>query len=337
MIRYAAHCALALLACAALLAAGCASEDWSREAEDAREFLRQYRNAVASAEQAQRDGDDATRDERFLVANEAVQSAARTLEGMPLHRVRDVEVITLYAEAQALAGQPDLIEEAFARLEELEPDNPEHRFRRALILAEMGPTRATQALAALREALRIEGLSVPRLARLHAALGRVAHEALLLDLAAEAYHEALALNPDEPWPRLGAALLLLREGDVAEAAAAIDAYGPIPGELSPVFNRLLRSALTAFDTSGQFLPDDPVHHMAYARLLIRENRFSDALLVLRRATAQASNDFVAWNMLGSVAARLGENTIAREAFNASLALNPEQPRTIESLENLGPG
>ena len=315
--------------------AGCAGDDWSREVEDAAAAIRQHRNHLVTAEQAMADGNEALAQERQILANAAVQEASRLLEGMPVDTMRDVEALSVFAEAQALAGHGDLIVEALERLAELEPDNSDHPFRLAVVLAEMGPSRSNEALEAAHRATRLDDLTDARRARVFDAYGRAAHEAGLHDLAAEAYHEALTLDGELAWPRLGAALLLIEEGGMHEAATAIDGFEGIPPAYGPLFSRLLSGSLRRFDTSGMQFPDRPEYHFGYARLLVRDGRFGDALLPLRRATRQAPENTIALNMLGSIAANMGENSLAREAFEQSLAVNPDQPRTRESLQGLG--
>jgi tetratricopeptide (TPR) repeat protein len=314
---------------------GCGGADWSREVADAADLIRQHRNHLVTAEQAAADGNEALAQERSILANVALQDAARIVEGMPLDRMTDPSALSVFAEAQALAGQADLVVEALERLAALEPDNTDHPYRLALVLAEMGPSYGEQALRVIHQATRLDDLPEPRMARVYDAYGRVAHEAGLFDLAAEAYNEALSLDEDLDWPRLGAALLLIEDGSVHEAAVAIDAFGTIPPDLGIVFSRLLRDALRRLDTGGLQLPDHPEYHLAYARLLVRDGRVGDALLPLRRSTKQDGSSIVAWNMLGSLAANMGETALAREAFEQSLAVEPNQPRTRQSLESLG--
>ena len=328
--------AIMAMALGAVLLAGCSGDDWSIEAAEASDLIRQHRNHVVTAEQAMADGNEEQYQTRMILARAALDDASRILEGMPVHRVRNVETLSVYAEAQALAGQADLVVEGLARLRELEPDNPEHILRIALVLAEMGPSHSGQALEAIHRATRLEDIADNRRARLFDAYGRTAHEAGLYDLAAEAYNEALSLDEELVWPRLGAALLLLEEGNATAAAAAIDGFGGIPPEMGSRFTRLLRDALQRFDTGGHRLADRPEQHFAYARLLVRDARYGDALLVLRRVTKQDPDNVIAWNMLGSVSANLGDASLAREAFERSLEVDPDQPRTRQSLESLGP-
>lgn len=315
--------------------AGCAPDDWSREVEDAEAAIRQQRNHRVTAEQAMADGNEALAQERTMLANAAVQEASRLLEGMPIHKIRDPHAVGVFAEAHALAGHADLVVEALERLRLLEPHESSHAYRLAVILAEMGPARSNQALKAAHEATRFDGLSDERRARLFSTYGRAAHEAGLFDLAAEAYHEARSHDMDLEWPRIGAALLLIEDGALREAATAIDGFGGIPMDYTAVFARLLRDALRRFDTSGLQIPDEPEYHVGFARLLVRDGRFGDAVLALRRATMLDPENTVALNMLGSISANMGEVTLAREAFEQSLSVNPDQPRTRESLEGLG--
>jgi tetratricopeptide (TPR) repeat protein len=142
-------------------------------------------------------------------------------------------------------------------------------------------------LAALAESVRSHLLVASRWVR---SAGRY-------DLAAEAYREALAIEPDHLTARIGLARSLQMLGDLDGAAEHLE-----------------KALATA--------PDDPEVHLALGMLLDQRGEEDDALAHYRRAVA-ADPDHRARTYLGHSLMRRGEYRKAAEQYARAVQANPQ--------------
>ena len=94
----------------------------------------------------------------------------------------------------------------------------------------------------------------------------------------------------------------------------------------------LPKALASFDRRGNWFPDTAENHYSYDKLLVRTGRYTDALLPLERSLRLDPDQYTAWNMLGGIKRSIGDVAGAVTAYEKSLELKADQPRTIEVLK-----
>jgi Flp pilus assembly protein TadD len=195
-----------------------------------------------------------------------------------------------------------------------------------------GPTRRANAIQSLKQAIEVQPSGdVAPLA--HATLGGLFIEIGLYDFARENLDKALELSPNHSGAKIALASLDLRDGQPAKASSALDSLGVAP-ELQVFMQHTLARALADFDNSRRWMPDTVENHLAYGKLLIRVGRLNDAVWPLKRALRLKSDDFVAWNLYGSVLREINQVEEARAAFQKSLEINADQPRTRQVLQEL---
>ncbi len=120
-----------------------------------------------------------------------------------------------FGRAHVLLGRVDLAEDAYAASVRVDPDYGIGHYNLGVTRAHLG--RPAEALAPLREALRIEG----PLRRNLLALGEAAAVAGEDELALETYTELAARHPEEVAAHVALGKLYARRGVYAEAAAAL--------------------------------------------------------------------------------------------------------------------
>ena len=266
-------------------------------------------------------------------AQESLEESLALFESAGAADSDDVRVLQSFAEALAAHGDNDLAAEALERAADLSPETPELWLALARNLIVLGPSRNEDALSAIDAVLRLEP-APPVAVEARLLLAGIYRRASLYDFAQEEYEQALALDPENIAARMGKAILGIRMGGVVEASQTFDELGAIPPELATPANEMLEAMLKDFSALRVWLPDDAAHHLAYAKLLIRVNMLQESVAPLVRVTQLAPDNFVAYNFLGFVKGTLGAADEAIEAYEASLRINPDQPRTREIIESL---
>ena len=170
-----------------------------------------------------------------------------------------------------------------------------------------------------------------------AVLGRYYWDKKLFDFAEEQWTLALKAAPGEALAQAGLAAVLARRGAVREASQRIAALAQAPPDVLAAVVQMLGEALEDFEQSGLWFEDTADAHFAYASLLFRAGKYGESVAPLERTVRLDPKNHVAWNMLGSISMQLGRTARAREAFETSLKLNPEQERTREALRSLTTG
>ena len=302
-------------------------------ADPAAEKLRQAEQEQAAAVKAQGRGEE-------KAAAEYAQNAQRLLEearNLHLQRIseapRDPRVLTSYGEFLTTVGSPDLAAETLRHAVSLEPGYAEAWLALGQALRELDPSRAKQAQQALNRATELAADDTFA-GRAWAAVGLLYWEQGLYEFAAESFETALTHDPGQTDAKIGLAGTNIRLGQVAAASRTLDAMTALTQEQQALVEKVVKEGLDAYDRVRMWYPDTAESHLAYAKLAIRANRFVDCLVALRRAASLEPGNPVIWNFLGSVYAGVGESDRAREAFQRSLELNPDQPRTRSALDNL---
>lgn len=312
-----------------LILAGCGSSEFLAQArKEVEEFKRQTDLAV----QAQAAEDTAALLLREKDATEALRRARALFQQAEVLEGNDLEAIKAYAEVLTRLGDYDLMAEALRRATELAPEDPAIWGGLGQALSQMGHAQANEARKALDRALELhpEGRTA---VGVYSVLGTLYMKEKLFDLSREYWTEASKIDASLPGPRIALAALDVRAGRLKEASEALDALGNIP-EFMDVMRVQLTDALDDFEASRTVIPDTAADHLAYAMLLVRVNRLPESVWPLERALKLDPNNYVGWNLLGSIRQGLGDVLRARGAFQRSLDIKPDQPRTREALQAL---
>jgi len=296
-------------------------------------FAEYETNMKASAEAAARQ-ESATAKELEDKALVALRRAARQYGEAGAGESDSPELLRHYADVQMRLGDYDLCAETLSRLVTVSPGDVDARLLLGNALAEAGPKRANEAIAAIGDALAMKP-EPAKAAAAHLVLGRIYRGEKLFDLARGAFEQALTVEPSNAGAHVALAAEKLRMGQVAEASAELDQAGSqITPEVGAQMGALLKEALADFREMRLSFPDTAANHYAYAKLLLRGNRVPDALMAAERSAALDGTVFEVWNFLGDVSRLTGNVKRAREAYEKSLQLKPEQPATVKSLEEL---
>jgi len=165
-------------------------------------------------------------------------------------------------------------------------------------------------------------------------LARLLHREGLYEQAKQRYDEALAREPEHVRAGLGKAALMARAGDINTASALFDAIGAAAQMYDVETRIMLRKALFTYERRGGWFEDNAPNHAAYARLLYRAGRITDAILAARRAVAHDAGDYSTWNFIAAMSMQIGNLENAEQAFGKSLAANADQPDVSSARRQL---
>ncbi|HOC67179.1 MAG TPA: tetratricopeptide repeat protein [Candidatus Hydrogenedentes bacterium] len=193
-----------------------------------------------------------------------------------------------------------------------------------------GPHGSEKAFEAFQSALTLRKDD----AETQALIGHLLHREGLYEQASAAYDQALTFEPENIRARVGKAALLARNGDISEASAQIDALGSDAQPYDITTRLMLRKALYDFEKRRGWFEDTATNHTAYARLLYRAGRITDALVSARRAVGLSPEDVAVWNFIAAMHIQLGTLEQAKQAYENSLEAKPDQPQVEAALSQI---
>lgn len=304
-----------------------------KELWEARTKLGQFKTALAAAQELERDGQEDAANTQRSVASEHLRRARDLFDLANASESKDADVLMEYAETLALTEDPDLAAEVLQRCVQIRPESAPAWLALGRALAELGPGRLADAERALREAVRLAG-DAPQNTEARTMLVMCYWNAGLYDFARESSQELAEHAPNHIPNRIIMAALDIRDGKLLDASDALDELGALPPGLSVLLANMLTKALDDFDLSRRSIPDEPEHHAAYAKLLMRADRLEASRLPLERALRLDPNNYTYWNLLASLSRLADDLPRARDAYRRSLEIYPDQPRTREALQSL---
>lgn len=305
------------------------------QADKAREAVAQHAKELEAKQAAIAQGLFNEADARDAAARAALQRAREAYEAAGPPKRGSIELLTEYALVAQQLGYFDLASEAMETAVAQAPDNARAWALLGMSAIERGPKHERRGLEALHKSLALDASSkdtaAPRvaLAKLYMAQGLPA-------FAQDALDQALAVDPANPEATVRRAALQARAGKIREANDAIDALGKAAQPFDPLTRVLLREALDTFERDGGFFEDQAENHVAFARLLYRAGRVPEAVLAAGRAVTLKPDDLKTLNFIGSMHTQMGNADAARQAYEKSLALDPNQPAVTETLKQLPP-
>nr|HPJ98934.1 tetratricopeptide repeat protein [Candidatus Hydrogenedentota bacterium] len=303
---------------------------------EARTMAAQARQALQAAADAGRAGDAETYAAQEAKAEERFAEARRLFEDAGGMQLDDAEALADYARVLSAQYDADLAADALRKATRLAPENAELWLALGRGLLSPLYPRPEEAKRALTQAVKLgEGGAVEGASR--AVLGQYYWNRRLFDFAEEQWVQALDVAPGEFLAQAGLAAVLARRGAVQEASERVAALNQASPDVLASLVQMLGAALNDFAHSGLWFDDTADAHFAYASLLFRAGKYVDCVAPLERTVTLDPKNPVAWNMLGSISMQLGHMERARDAFEASLKLNPEQERTREALKALRAG
>ncbi len=246
---------------------------------------------------------------------------------------KDAGALMDYAGIQEESGDYDLAAATLAVIIAQDPKNAAALTRQGEDYTKCGPAKRKEAFKALKDALAVDSAS-PQAAHTHFLLGDLYWREGLFEFAGEHFEAALKLHPEDVPARIAQAALQARNGQILEASEAIDTLGKAAQPYDADTRERLRKALADFNEARRYFPDTAENHAAYARLLYRAARVTDAVLAAQRATRLNPQDTGMWNFLASMQMQLGNLPQAKTAFEKSLEAKPEQPEVRDTLTKI---
>ncbi len=321
--------ALALLAAFVVRPAYPAQEHLEQAREKAAEAQKEQRAVGQALSQGNRDSAEQYREDAERHLRQAEGLYQQHLAESP----HDIEALVQYAGFQGLKGDTDLAVETLRRAIVIDRENPATLLALGQQLSILGGKHCGEAERTLRRVTALESGS-HNAASAWATLGTHYWRLHLYDLSREAFEETRAILPDNPGTLIGIIAQDVREGKMKTASDALDALGQADPQLMSAADPFVREALAEFDRTRRWFPDTAENHLAYARLLVRAGRISESLLPLERTAKLDPENAITFNLLGSVYRGVNMPDRARKAFQRSLEINPNQPRTQDAINAL---
>lgn len=305
------------------------------DVSEARAAMGQYRAEIQAAGEAAAKNDAKGAASREANARKHLKKACQEFAAAGAAKSNDLDVLRDYASALMRNDDYDLAAEALQRAVEVKPDDPALWISLGSAMSESGSSKANDAAAAFHKAIELTP-SADVTASAYLGLGDLYRRHALHALARESFSKALDAKPDFRAAQLSLAAARVREGEVLQASTELDALGAMSNEEGALLVAHLSESLRAFEEARLTFPDTHEHHMAYAKLLLRAGRNTQALSAVERAAVLNADDYVTWNLVGGLSRQMGDAKRAREAYAKSLEINPDQPRTQEALKTLSP-
>jgi tetratricopeptide (TPR) repeat protein len=227
--------------------------------------------------------------------------AERALAQDPSH----VPAFQLLANVAVATGRPEGAIEYYEKIIALRPQEGQAYFLQGTVYA--GLKRYEEAERIIRRGIAVSSVSAP-MGYLY--LGRIFSEQKAWGQAAQAYRDALAVNPSFEPAYLGLGAALEAQGETAQALAA--------------YRSVLRDVNRGNRDARQRL----------VRLLLAEKAYEEALGVLREVVAESPEDVEAQLRIGLIYGEMKEQAKAVEQLKLVLALRPHELRVRDHLAYL---
>jgi tetratricopeptide (TPR) repeat protein len=233
--------------------------------------------------------------------------------------------------AENALGKTDDAIAAYRKSVSAKPDVFESNLNLGLELARSGQAEAEQFLRAATQLKPTNHVAEGK-ARAWVSLAHVLEKSNPAEAVA-AYHQAAALEPKDPEPRLSAGLLFEKQQKFADAeqeykaALAIDpASGDAATGLANIYmaGRRLPEAAAALEKVVAARPDDASAHLQLGRVLAAEGKNEEAVQQLETAARLAPADSSMQRELADLYAEAGKNEQAVTAYRALVAAHPDQ-------------
>lgn len=295
--------------------------------------VEEWRTHAAAAADAADLNDPAAAQDHHTRAQLALARAARQFETAGAAQSRDPEILRKYAKVRMQLTDYDLAAETYKRITEIEPRDSGSWLLYGKALSELGSNRANDAVEALNKVIELNP-DAATVAAAHNNLGRVYRNERLYTLAKEQFEKAIEADPDLVAAKISLAGEKIRGGNVSEAAADLDQLGQVPQDVAMTIPKVVADALEGFSFYRRAFADTAQNHMAYAKLMFRANRPLNALAPAERSVALDPSNYAAWNFIGDINLQSGNKSRAKEAYQKSLAIRPEQSVTQKALQSI---
>ncbi len=301
---------------------------------EARAKITNYEKSLLKASQAMAKQDAEEYQKYNKEAARFLEEGREAFDALVDLKSRDAELLSEYAQVLGHSQDFDLAVEALRRVVEIKPQDTDALLALCRVLMRMGASSAADAEEAVRRALDVLAESGETLHEAVTLLGDLQSSGGAYDLARKNYAKAIEANPGFPAASIGLAALEIREGKLAEGLTRVESLGALSPELSQRMSAVIAGSLSDFERRRRSMQDTPENHYAYAKLLFQAGRADESLFAALHSVKMKNDDHQVWNFIGSVSRILGNSQQAKKAFERSLELEPEQPRTISVLNEL---
>ncbi len=211
----------------------------------------------------------------------------------------DAQLLDEFAALAVRSQDYDLAARAYRRAAEYSPETTQYWLEAGRNFVRVGSGMDDEA----REALRVcqdralASGDTELAAEVDTQLGHLYRQLALYELAREHYESALAAHPNSLGARIALIGIDFRDGHVVEAATAADQLAGLLLAETTYLEAMLRFGYEGFHETRAWFEDRTENHMAYAKLLTRMSRLSEALFAFQRAVELDEDNVVALNFL----------------------------------------
>ncbi len=304
-------------------------EDARREATAAQARMNHALELQRAGQQDDAEAEGQRAQDQLFAARDRYLSARADLS-------RDPDVLIEFAEFVEKLGDSDLAGEAYLRAAGLRTENAKLWYsagRNFVDAAGRYLSRAAEPLDRAEAILRTNPGTVSP-AEIETARGDISWKNGAYEIASKRYAAALASDAAAIRAKIGAACTALALGDPVAAESTLNELQTIPPSDAAFLDARFREAYLAFRRSQAHVSDSAAAYRALAGLSVRAGFLAEARAAIEHALTIDDRDVYSWNLDGSLAEAVGDTERARHAYTRSLELQPDQPRTRESLAGL---
>jgi len=295
--------------------------------DEARQVLKAYDDAIrmGQAESAQK---------HKVYARTLLDDAIQHYDDLNIRKSRDAELLVECAEVFLMAGYYDWAGQSFERAAILSEIDPGYWLVTAEAYSFSGISYRQKAVDAVHQCLAQVGEDADQLSMANAILGRIFWDSEQYLLAESHFDVAVEANPRNDWALMGQSLTKIRNGDLVAGNTNLSTLTSLNTRQQQWLFKQWEVVTTPLEKMLSTFDDTAANHFIMAQLFLRANRTPDAILALKYSLSLDGSNYQAWNMLGGLSLQTGKVPDAKEAYNKSLGLNSNQPRTREILNSL---
>jgi tetratricopeptide (TPR) repeat protein len=314
--------------------AGCSNSSKLDHLDQARKSITEARQVLTAYEKSiqLRQNESAKKHKDY--ARTLLDEGIRHYDLMGARKSKDVELLQEFSEALLLAEHYDWAGQTYERAAILSKTNASLWLKAGDAFSFSGISFRQRAVDAIQQCLAVVGENADEISQANAVLGRIFWDSGQYALARSHFDFAVEANPKNEWAVAGQSLSKIRNGKLTEGSSSFDALTTLTLLQQQWIFKQWEVVLTPLDQMLSPFEDTAENHLTMARLYVRASRSPDALLALEYSLTLDDTDYQAWNLLGGLSLQQGNTPRAKEAYQKSLSLKADQPRTREMLEKL---
>jgi tetratricopeptide (TPR) repeat protein len=310
---------------------GCSN---SSHLDEGRTLITEARQVLAAYEKSVQLGQNENAQNHKDYARSLLDDGIHHYDQIGVRKSKDVEILKEFGDVLLLAEYFDWAGKTYERAAILSENDYLLWLNAGEAYSFSGIAFEQKAVDAVHQSFTLVGEDADGISRANAVLGRIFWDSGQYAMARSHFDVALEANPKNEWAVVGQSLSKIRNGRLHEGSTSLDGLTSLTIRQQQWMFRQWEVVFAPLDRMVSAFEDTAENHFIIARLYLKANRARDALLAAEYSLSLDETNYQAWNMVGGLSLQQGNTPRAKEAYEKSLQLNNDQPRTREMLDQL---